>query len=515
MDYSKMTLKEKVLKTFIVTIREINKFGGPEEFFKKYPVGGMYFCEAKNIGIEGHEKSLLTTFNRLEECRKYSKDPLLVCVDYVAMAGQTYRMSPRSLGGTQREEDAYTYGKTLGMQCNSRGIDWILGPAIDMYYSKHMPFDAISADVKMNAKLFSNVVKGIQDQGVCATVKHFPGLGTDNVNMHHAPGENILEFDEWMESYGYTYKEMFKENVCSVMTTHTMLKSYDNEIHNGYLPIATYSDKLTEELLKGELGFNGAVVTDALIMGGMATGDLVAETVQAFKAGADLLLWPPMEAADAIAEKLESGEIPMSRLDDALARIDKMRAFREKALNEKHFDEPDLSYITNELKSITHSGICLYKNDMKLIPLKNDVKNILILDAMQNDEPSIHLKNELVKRGYSVDIKKDIYDTDFYVCWQDDIDELQKNYDIVILNAHPTSADGTHDPMFMLLWASHLFSKKKKIIINYGKPFVSLNYFPEDLTIIEANTNPSEAVAEFIVDGLVGEMEFSGKFILD
>ena len=51
MDYAKMTLKEKVLMTFVVTIREINKHGGPEKFFEKYPVGGMYFDETKNIDI--------------------------------------------------------------------------------------------------------------------------------------------------------------------------------------------------------------------------------------------------------------------------------------------------------------------------------------------------------------------------------------------------------------------------------------------------------------------------------
>ena len=85
----------------------------------------------------------------------------------------------------------------------------------------------------------------------------------------------------------------------------------------------------------GELGFKGAVISDALIMGGNATGDLVKETVQAFKAGADILLWPPVEAADEIERQILSGEIPMSRLDDALARIERMESFRMKALEEK------------------------------------------------------------------------------------------------------------------------------------------------------------------------------------
>ncbi len=515
MDFSNMTLKEKVLQTFIVTIREINKHGGPKEFFKKYPVGGMYYSKSPDPDIEKKtEMSLLTSLNRLNECKKYSKHHLLVCVDSAQLIGQAVRVGCRSVGGTASEEDAYNLGKMMGMQCNSNGVDWILAPAIDMYYNSSMPFFAMSGDVNTTARLYRQIIRGVQDQGVCATAKHFPGLGTDNTNMHHAPGSNILPFDEWMSSYGYTYQQMFCEDLMCVMTTHTMLKSFDPDKHDGYMPIATYSQKLTQELLKDKLGFNGAVVTDALIMGGMATGDLIAETVQSFKCGADLLLWPPIEAADEIVRLLENGEIPMSRLDDALERINKMRSFREKALTEKSYDTPDPDYATKTSLDILRRGVCLYKNDIDLIPLKPDKKKILILDATADGAPSKILADELISRGFTADIRNDIYDTDFYVCWQDDIDALQADYDIVILNADPRVTDDTHNSLYMMIWASHLCDKKKKIIINYGTPFMAKNYFPEELTLIEANSAPNPHVIKAIVDGLVGDMKFTGNFAL-
>ncbi len=506
-------LKNKVLQTFVVTVREINKFGGPEKFFEEYPVGGMYYCHSAKDMDFTKATSVLGNPEYLAECRKYSKVPLLVCADYAPLPGQKCGVSIRSLGGSKNEEHAYNCGKTWGMQCNANDIDWLLQPAIDMYYKSSMPFFALSGDVEVTAKMFRQIVRGLQDQGVCATIKHFPGLGTDNTNMHHAPGTNVLTFDEWMDSYGYTYKEMFKENACSVMTTHTMLKSFDDEIHDGFLPIATYSKKLTMDLLKDKLGFEGAVVTDALIMGGMATGNLVAETVQAFKCGADLLLWPPMEAADKIVELLESGEIPMSRLEDALARIEKMRAFRAKALAEKTYDEPDVDFVNRAGEEATKAGICLYKNEANLIPLSKDVKKILILNAMKGKGSEV-MQEELEKRGYQVDVTDDIYDHDFFVCWQDDIDEIAAKYDMVILNANPGITDDTHNSLFMMIWASHLFSKQKKIVINYGKPFVTLNYFPEELTVIEANIEPTKLAIEKIVEGLVGDMEFKGQFAL-
>ncbi len=503
-------LRNKVLQTFVVTVREINRHGGPEEFFKKYPVGAMYYAPSHEQKDFRKATSVKADPEYLAACRANSTVPLLVCCDWAEMPGLTCGGSVRSLGGTGSEEDAYNMGKIMGMQCNAADMDWILQPAIDMYYKPAMPFAAMSGDVETTARLFAQMVRGIQDQGVCATVKHFPGLGTDNTNMHHAPGTNILPFDEWMDSYGYVYKNMIAQNVCSVMSTHTMLKSFDGEIHDGFLPIATYSQKLTQELLKEKLGFAGAVVTDALIMGGMATGDLVAETVQAFKCGADLLLWPPVEAADVIVEKLESGEIPMSRLEDALDRIQRMRDFRQAR---PALEAPDPAAASEIGRDIIRRGICLYKNEIGLIPISADVKKILILDAAKG-KPSELLGQELRNRGFAVDVTDDIYDHEFFVCWQNEIDEIAARYDLVILSADPGITDDTHNSLFMMIWASHLFSKSKKIVINYGKPFVTLSYFPEELTLIEANNDPTAETVRAIAEGLVGEMEFTGQFVL-
>ncbi len=502
-------LKNKVLQTFVVTVREINRHGGPEEFFQKYPVGGMYYAPSHEDTDFRKATSVYADPEYLAACRKHTTVPLLVCCDWAELPGQTVEGSVRSVGGTGSEADAYALGRILGMQCNAADMDWLLQPAVDMYYNSSMPFFAMSGDVETTARLFRQVVRGIQDQGVCATVKHFPGLGTSNTNMHHAPGANILPFDEWMASYGYVYKQMFAEDVCAVMSTHTMLRSFDPDSHDGYLPIATYSEKLTQGLLKETLGFSGAVVTDALIMGGMATGDLVAETVRAFQCGADLLLWPPMEAADAIVDELESGRIPMRRLEDALARIQRMRDFRS---GHKR-DIPDPDFANSAARDMIRRGVCLYKNELGLVPISKDVKKILILDAAHG-APSQLLGRELGKRGFAVDVKDDIYDHDFYVCWQAEIDVIAAQYDLVILCADPGVTDDTHNSLFMMIWASHLFSKQKKIVINFNKPFVTLNYFPEELTLIEANNDPTEETVRAIADGLVGEMEFTGNFVL-
>lgn len=513
-----MTLREKILQTFVVTIREVNAHGGPEAFFKKYPVGGLYFGEEEIFYDEkGLEAGMYTTRARLLECRKASKTPLLVCADGVHFKGQTVPDAVRSLGASTDPKDAYRVGRAIGMQMNDCGVDWILQPAVDLYFAQNhaMPLMATCESPQKSARIYRDFVRGIQDQGVCATVKHFPGLGTNPINMHFAPSDNTLGAEEWMASYGYLYKEMEAAGALSVMTTHVSLKSYAPEGENGFYPIATFSKKLTTHLLKETVGFSGAVVTDALIMGGMATGDLVEETVQAFRAGADLLLWPPVEAAERLEEALRSGEIPMERLEDALSRIQKLKDHRQRALNDKKMDSPDPKEVDNAMRSALANGICLLKNERGILPLRPDRQKILLVDASEAGDgvDARYLAEELKRRGMECDIRRDIYDVPSRVCWQADIDRLHHPYDWVIFHfdAHYMA---TWSVPLMLVWASHLFPKEKKIIVNYGSPYFAPDYFPEDPTYIEMNATPSKESARLLAERIFGEAPFTGESVL-
>lgn len=512
-----MTLREKILKTFVVTIREINSHGGPKVFFEKYPAGGIYYGEAPAFRDKyGAYMGSQLDSEALQECKNCSKQRLLVCADFVSMRGQTVEAeSQRSLGASRNLEDAYNWGKVIAMQMIDKGVDWVLGPSIDMCLDPLMYLMAISDDPKVISSVYREVIRGIQDSGVCATAKHFPGLGTSFINMHISPGVNTLSFDEWMETYGYTYKEMFKEDVMSVMTTHITLKSFDNERDNGFYPIATFSHKLTTELLKEKLGFKGAVVTDALIMGGNGTGDYVKETVQAFKAGADLLLWPPVEAAEAIEKEILCGNIPMSRLDDALERIARMESFRDNALKNNLCIKPDAEFVDKTKLEIAEHGICLLRNNIGLLPLSAEkCKKVLIVNITDDDEVSAALlKDALAARGVLVDISGDIDEKESQVCWPDDIKSAEDGYDAVIFNVNAFFA-AQWSTAHMHIWASHQFDKAKKIIVNYGSPYFASHYFPEDPTYIEMNTSPTPETVKMLVDGLFGEMEFTGKSIL-
>ena len=521
MDFGKMTLREKILQTFVVTIREINRFGGPEEFFEKYPVGGMYFGLLPDKLDKGEiETGTPLTRARLQQCIKASKNKLLVCADGVPMEGQVNEVPIyTSIGASRNMDDAYELGKLYAMEMKANNVDWMLWPIVDIYYDASMPLYAVSDDAQITADITCNIIKGMQDNGICATAKHFPGLGSCNINMHFGHGKNVLDFDEWMETYGLIYKQAIDSGVMCIMNTHAMLQSYAPDKEDGWWPIATYSKKLTTELLKEKLGFKGAVVTDALIMGGMSTGNLVEETLQAFKAGADLLLWPPMAAADRIEEAILSGEVPMSRLDDALERIGRMRDFRENAVKNNIGAEPDVNYIDKKYQEIVENGICEYRNDIGLLPLdKNKYKKILIVDADEDQSfpvnSSYRLKALLEEEGFEVTVETDIYDRLSDVAWQEDVDAIQEKYDLCIFNLN-MGYTTAWKPTYMFIWASQMFDKKKKLIINYGNPFFAEVYFPDEHTIIEANHYIiTDGTVNAVFEGIMGSRKFTAGKVL-
>ncbi|MGN1062617.1 MAG: hypothetical protein ACI4RO_05750, partial [Candidatus Scatosoma sp.] len=205
----------------------------------------------------------------------------------------------------------------------------------------------------------------------------------------------------------------------------------------------------------------------------------------------------------------------MSRLDDALARIESLKIVRENAKNKGTIEKPSAEFVDEQILKIAKHGMCLLRNDINLLPFDIANKKILIIDGSENgnDAASILLKEELECRGFIAEIKRDIYDVQSNVCWQSDIDKLQNQYDLVIFNIS-CSFVAEWSVAHMLIWASHMFDKKKKIIVNYGSPYFAVNYFSEDPTYIEMNCAVCSETVKMLADGLTGKMKFTGKSIL-
>ena len=520
MNLRDLTLREKVYRTIILNVKRMKGEGTLKELFDKYPIGGLYFSKGPVEGlIEAVPGDTGTRQDFVKKCKKASKYPLIVCADGANIGNKGIKCcGPAALGATESEELAYDYGKALGMQMNYNGIDWILGPCVDIpifrlieTINAHMSDDHVFA-----AKMYRQVVRGIQDQNVAATAKHFPGVGTHHVNMHISPGHNVLPFDEWMDIFGYMYKEMFKEDIMSTMTSHMTLRSYSEKADYGSVPIATHSKDLTIGLLKKELGFDGVVVTDALTMGGCSLENQVEEAVAAFACGADFLLWPPVEAGDRIVEEIEAGRIPMERLDDAIDRIqrfmDRLGIDGEK---ERKFPEPDSNFVDETFKEIFKKGITLVRNEINNLPLDKKRNRILVdlvsseskvNDGDEKREGAEKLVEILKNEGFEVDFKWN------YTSFVDKhMNEEIKDYDYIIIMLDSTFSIGATRDCFNSAWTVNNLPSAKKIILNFSSPFFIDDYYPHEKTFVQVNSAIYAERMPMVADAILGKTPMSGK----
>ncbi len=514
MDFSKMTLREKVLQTFVMTSREIKKGGGIKSFFEKNPVGALYYAKKSGAPdlVAVMEEGFREERDYIMACKNACKTPLLICADGANIENGKHMPGFAALGATRDTDLAYRVGVAHGMQMNYNHIDWILGPAIDMDFcrAKDPMYGVMTDDPVLNADIYSAVVRGIQDQGVMATVKHFPGIGTHHGNFHYGPTQNTMDLDTWYNTYGYSYLRCFDANALTVMTSHLTLRAYDNEGNDGLFPVCTYSKRLTEELLKKKLGFKGAVVTDAVCMGGVASGDQAMDAVNAFRSGADFLLWPPIEAADIIVKELEEGTIPMSRLEDALSRIEYVR----RAIGAWDAPRAELpaapDVVDATFREVSDRAPELVRNRKGLLPLNKDqLKKILVIGNATSDDDFKKLEpfcDILREKGFEVDFQKYLLS-----CWEDVVHPIVAPYDLVIALLSVPFAVGLFGDASSTTWAFHLVPKEKRMIVNFSSPYFADDYYPEDDTFVTAHQKASEDGFRAVVDRLVGEKPFEGK----
>jgi beta-N-acetylhexosaminidase len=234
-------------------------------------------------------------------------------------------------------------------------------------------------------------IRGLRDNGVLATAKHFPGHGDAGTDSHVAlpvltaarPRLDSIEL--------VPFRIAVDAGVDAVMTAHVALPLATGD---AALP-ATLSPLVLDTILRGELGFRGLVITDALNMGAMVSRYGPAQAaLLAFQAGADILLMPtdPRAAIDAIVNAVAAGQIPLQRLDASVQRVldakERAGLFRRRLVDlnllARHVGARD-DQLTAD--AIARRSLVLVRDDSALVPLSGDRRRVLVLAI--NDEGSL------------------------------------------------------------------------------------------------------------------------------
>ena len=279
----------------------------------------------------GQPLAAASLLNRLQAIAPY---PLLNSADFETGAG--FRLEgatgfPRNMafGAAGDEKLAYEAGRITAIESRAIGVQVNFGPVVDVNNNPRNPVintRSYGEDPELVGRLGSAYVRGLQSEGMIATLKHFPGHGDTDVDSHL--GLPIIK--DARESLDKTEFPPFKAGIAAgvgaIMTAHIEMPSLDPAPNTP----TTLSQPIVTGVLRHELGFDGLIYTDSMGMAGVTQLYKPGEAaVRAIKAGNDIVLHSPDDAAafTAIAAAVQSGEIPRAQLDASVERVLRAKAF--------------------------------------------------------------------------------------------------------------------------------------------------------------------------------------------
>jgi beta-N-acetylhexosaminidase len=334
-------------------------------------IGGLIL-----FGGEVYETAMLT--NALQ---KLAKIPLLFASDFERGTGNQITNATlfpplMSLGAAGSEELAHEMGRITALEGRAMGIHMTYAPVVDVNVNPENPIintRSVGEDPALISRITAAFIRGCQENGMLATAKHFPGHG-DTAQDSHSLLPTIEAGRDRLQAVELApFRSAIEAGVRAIMTAHLHVPALDA---TPGLP-ATLSPAILTGLLRGAMGFDGLIVTDAMEMAGVTDSFTPEEAaLKAVLAGVDIVLLPPEPAqvAASLAAAVKEGKIPAQRIDESVRRIleakaalglDRNRFVSIDAISRKVAPRAflDQAYRTFE------SSVTLVKNDGDVLPL--------------------------------------------------------------------------------------------------------------------------------------------------
>lgn len=246
--------------------------------------------------------------------------------------------SAMNFGAIQPLEESarllYEASAVTAREARSYGCNWSFSPVVDLNFNRENPITnhrSYGTDPERVAALSVAAIRGMQENGIAATAKHFPGDGIDSRDQHLLTTVNTLSPEHWRRTYGRTFGAAFDAGVMAVMTGWlAWLPRSRRDSRTGLLLPAAVDPRIQIDLLREEMGFQGLVITDALGMGGLWAlypNEAVCG-VEALKAGADMLLFVKNVPAmiEEMERALDDGRLTEKRIEESVVRVLAMKA---------------------------------------------------------------------------------------------------------------------------------------------------------------------------------------------
>jgi beta-glucosidase-like glycosyl hydrolase len=313
---NKMTLDQKIGQLFMIQAYSNKNPTHLEELLllvNKYQVGGVIF-------MQGGPVAQAKISNRLQ---KSSNIPILIAID--AENGLGFRLDSTlsypvqmALGAITNDTLIYQMGFEIGKQCRLLGIHMNMAPVSDINVNPENPvinYRSFGEDRMQVARKSWLYASGMQDAGVLATAKHFPGHGDTQEDSHYGLpmiSQTTSQLDS-LELFPFSY--LINKGIGAIMTGHLQVPALEP---NGKIP-ASISAHIINKKLKKDLEFNGLIITDAMNMKGISNTYSSGESsVKALKAGNDMIeIIPRLDRAiSSVKLAVQNGELTTEEIDD-------------------------------------------------------------------------------------------------------------------------------------------------------------------------------------------------------
>jgi len=371
-------------------------FKKPKDWFD---IAHTYFDD-RSFGVSVTPKELTAALNRLQEVAlsRPSGIPLHVTIDMEGdfkndySAGHVVQFPPpMGMTAIGDLDLAYKVANTLGTQMALIGITQFYHPVCDVNINPLNPEIGVRSfgdDPQRCAKFVAATVRGYQDAGIVATVKHFAGRGDSATDAHDTLDVCRGDLKRMKEVELVTFQAGIDAGAKALMTAHTIFPAFDKEYP------ATLSRKILTDLLRGEMGFKGVVVSDAIGMAAiLKKWPLPLACAMAIKAGVDTILLKADDESRSqcffgIKGAVERGELSEERLTDACRRLLRMKYDQglfekagkmDPAKTDAHVNSVEVQGFSRE---VAEKALLVVRDHKQLLPLSKDKKILVVEQAI-------------------------------------------------------------------------------------------------------------------------------------
>ena len=429
-----MTLEEKLSQLFVLlkAVPGVDE-GQIKTLMETARPGGMRW--------QGGDKE--TVFKQNTLFQRYSRVPVLIagnCDDGgngVLPGEGTFVATAAQAGASAGTETAYRMGYVAGREAAAIGVNWMFNPVADVYKNWRNTIvntRSFGSDTDRVIDCVRAYIRGIKDAAphMACTCKHFPGDGWDELDPHISPAHNEAGPEEWLATYGRVYQTLIDEGLETIMTGQISLPAMSRRLRPGIkneeIMPASLAPELLGDLLRGQMGFNGLIISDASHMIGMSGVMARSEAVpRCIAAGCDMFLFANDFEEDLgyLKAGYEQGVVTEERLQDALRRVLGLKAHLK--LYQDAVRYPDRALLNDvgcaEFRQYTaqaaDAGVTLVKDTRHLLPIDpGQKKNALLIyvqstpnsKGYQGDGMRQLITEELERVGFSVSQCPSFYD---------------------------------------------------------------------------------------------------------